>query len=997
MHAARPIRPSRPQGGPDLGTDADRAGRVRSFPFVRGTAIVGAGLLVGSTVASALPAGPAVAAVAATAGVAASAAPASAVPTAAAASITQPKVREVALSGINRSVLAKAPEPHDHEEGTVSASSVRVTLKAAVAATIPVKDPAELVAVAADKAFPAGSVIQVRVREKGRWSAWTHLHVDPEHGPDPGTGEARTARPGSEPLMAVNATRVQVRIDTPTGKVPRGTELTLVNAPSAASDSVVGRVSASRMTTMATVGQPPIITRSQWGANESWRSRTPSYTSNIRAAFVHHTASTNKYSASQAAAQVRAIYAYHTRSLRHSDIDYNFLVDRFGRLYEGRHGGIDRPVLGAHTAGFNSNTFAVSALGNFQTFSPSATDMAAIKDSIARLVAWKLGMYGVNPSATVKLVSAGYIKATRYPKGRVATISATSSHQTTSFTACPGKYLQAQMPAIRQLAAQYSDVVISSPSPPSDTFVQGSRSSVTLTSHTTRAVSWTADILSPCSDTPVRTFTGMTAEAGPIEVTWDLADAGGAPVLPAAYTVRISGSATDGTPVATVTNTVTITPAPGGAWGPCANASRVVGSTAAATSVLWGRMSAPSGQAVVLTGPATAGASALAAGAAAAPLARVLGAPLLVTSAGSLAAEVAADIQARSATEVIVVGGPGVVSEAVVGAVSALGVAVTRLSGPTDAATAAAVAARMAAPAPGSASSAVLVSPDGAHAIAGAALAAARGVPVLLAAASAVPAETRAALAGRTSVTVAAPAALSDGALGAALTGLAWDRITGADAVGAALAAAGAFPTQGESIVLLPDVAATWATAPATAALGVPVLFTTNPTPPPGVVDFLRARTGLRGVITSVGASSLDDQVLGAASRLLLGLPWAPPGSGAGAETQVVVQAPPPTATSSRKVGRANAAPEPVRKGRSLKVTAKVRAKYSDGSWRAVPAGVRFTVQFKASGAKKYRAVATGTTTSGVASRSVKATKSGRWRIVVGSKASASDYVRVRK
>ena len=92
---------------------------------------------------------------------------------------------------------------------------------------------------------------------------------------------------------------------------------------------------------------PPIVTRAQWGADESLRGAGPDlHAPPSRAGFVHHTASTSNYSAAQAAAQVRAIYAYHTKSLNHSDIDYNFLVDRFGRLYEGRAGGMDRPVHG---------------------------------------------------------------------------------------------------------------------------------------------------------------------------------------------------------------------------------------------------------------------------------------------------------------------------------------------------------------------------------------------------------------------------------------------------------------------------------------------------------------------------------------------------------------------------------------------------------------------------------------------------------------------------
>jgi hypothetical protein len=707
--------------------------------------------------------------------------------------------------------------------------------------------------------------------------------------------------------MTVDARRAQVRIDTPSGRLPKGTELTLVNAPSAPSDL------RTRVAAQATVGQPPIVTRAQWGADESLRGRAPIYTSTVRAGFVHHTASTSNYSAAQAAAQVRAIYAYHTKSLNHSDIDYNFLVDRFGRLYEGRAGGMDQPVMGAHTAGFNDNTFAVSALGNFETFAPAASEMASIKDSIARLFAWKLGLHGVNPAATVKLVSAGYIKATRYPKGSVATISATSSHQTVNYTSCPGKHLQSQVPSIRDMAAAYSDVVISAPSPAGQTITSGATPEFTFTSAASRAVAWTADILSPCSDTPVRTYTGATAGPGPIGVTWDLKDALGAPALPATYTIRMAGTAADGTPVATVTSDLTIAPAPGGAWGPCANASRVAGATPAATSVLWGRISAPSSTVVVLTVPADAGTASLAAGVAAAPLARSLGAPLLITPAASLAPEVAADIQARRG-EVIIVGGAGVVSDATAGAVAALGVPVTRLAGVTDAATAAAVAGRMP-----PAASAVLVSPEGspAHALAGSALAAARGVPVLIAGATSVPAETVAALAGRP-FTLAASMGLPDAVIPVGFT----DRLMGGDSVSASLAIGAALPAS-ESAMLLPEAPQGWASAPAVAAAGVPLLFTPSPVLSAELAAFITARPGLRATVTTAPSSQLSDQVLGATSRVLRGEAWAPPAVTAGAPTG-------PMATGTRKVGKANASPEPVRKGRTVKVTSKVTARFTD-------------------------------------------------------------------
>lgn len=932
----------------------------------------------------------------------------SAAVTAPAADVKQPTLREVTLSGIDRSVLAVAPEPDEASEtATLTAQSLtpresakKLRVKPAVAAEVTTSTTAELVAVAADTDFPEGSTIQVRVREKAAgatkatWSAWTELDVDASHGPDPGSAEAKGARVGSAPLMTGGASAVQVRIDTPTGEVPAGTELTLVDAPTAKSDATLGTAtgtltasgatpSSGKVSAKATVGKPTIVTRAQWGADESWRGRAPYYTSDIRAGFIHHTASTSNYSASQAAAQIRAIYAYHTKSLGHSDIDYNFVVDRFGRLYEGRYGGMDKAVLGGHTAGFNEHTFAVVALGNFQSFNPAAKDMTAIKDSIARLFAWKLGLYGVNPGAKVKLVSAGYTKPTKYAKGKVAEIYATSSHQTVNYTSCPGTNLQNQLASIRALAASYSKVVISAPSPPGQEAVAGSATPVALSSAADRAVSWTADILSPCSDTPVRTFRGSTTKAGKIAISWDLKDSSGKAVLPAEYTVRMSGTAADGTTVVPVSSRVTVKPVAGGSWGPCGNASRVIGADVAATSVLWGKINASSATTVVVTGTGASGSTAMAAGLAAAPLAASLDAPLLQTSATSLASQVSTDIKARAPREVLVVGSTSVVSDAVVKKLAALGPKVTRISGSSAAATAAAVAARMGAKTP-----AVLVSPDGspATALAGTALAAARGVPVLMASDDTIPAVTVAALAGRSSVTVAS-SAMTSSTVDRAVSGT-WKRLSASDAVAASLAVAAAFPGTPKSVMVLPENDDAWQIGPAAAAAGVPLLFTASPALSQGVGDFIEAHSALRATTTPVSRTYLDDDVLGATSRVLLGQPWAPGG---------VTVTPAPTATSTRALTRTNASPEPISKGGTLKASATVTAKYSDGVWRKVPAGVAFVLQFKATGATKYTVVASGTTTSGKASIKVKASKSGRWRIVIGSKVSASDYVRVTK
>jgi hypothetical protein len=135
---------------------------------------------------------------------------------------------------------------------------------------------------------------------------------------------------------------------------------------------------------------------------------------------------------------IRGIYAYHTQSLGWSDIGYNFLVDRFGRIWEGRFGGVDRPVVGAHTYGYNYVAFAMAAIGNFQRARPSA----AIIDAFGRLFAWKLSLHGVDPAAMHVWVKDRFLPAV-------------DGHRDVYPTECPGRYLYRRIPAIRALAAQY--------------------------------------------------------------------------------------------------------------------------------------------------------------------------------------------------------------------------------------------------------------------------------------------------------------------------------------------------------------------------------------------------------------------------------------------------------------------------------------------------------------------------------------------------------------
>ncbi|MGA5121036.1 peptidoglycan recognition protein family protein [Streptomyces pseudogriseolus] len=194
--------------------------------------------------------------------------------------------------------------------------------------------------------------------------------------------------------------------------------------------------------------RPAIVTRAGWGADESLREKSFVYTSKVKAAFVHHTASGNDYSCSQAPSLIRGFYRYHTRSLGWRDIGYNFLVDKCGRIYEGRAGGVANPVKGAHTMGFNTNTTGIAVIGSYGSKKPSSKAVKAV----ARLTAWKLGLHGMNPKKKTSLTSGG---GNLYAKGKKVKMKVISGHRDGFNTSCPGGKLYKKLSSVRSKAAEY--------------------------------------------------------------------------------------------------------------------------------------------------------------------------------------------------------------------------------------------------------------------------------------------------------------------------------------------------------------------------------------------------------------------------------------------------------------------------------------------------------------------------------------------------------------
>ncbi|MEV5435727.1 peptidoglycan recognition protein [Streptomyces sp. NPDC052682] len=306
--------------------------------------------------------------------------------------------------------------------------------------------------------------VRTRSAADGRWSPWRALDTDvrtPETGPDRADGRVRG---GTQPLWAGRSCGVEVRV---TGSaLPRGLRVELVDpdhgtaprtgtAPQAharahATTPATPRIRPVIRTTAAAPaapGRPAITPRSGWGADESLVKNPPTYTTDTKAVFVHHTAGSNDYTCAESASIVRGIFLYHVQGNGWNDIGYHFLVDKCGTVFEGRAGGIDKPVLGAHTYGFNTDTSSVSVLGDYNT----ATVNTAVRESVAKVAAWKLGLYGLDPAGTVVL-TAGADNG-KYTAGQKVTLHRISGHRDGYPTECPGNNLYAALPAIRSLAA----------------------------------------------------------------------------------------------------------------------------------------------------------------------------------------------------------------------------------------------------------------------------------------------------------------------------------------------------------------------------------------------------------------------------------------------------------------------------------------------------------------------------------------------------------------
>jgi hypothetical protein len=292
--------------------------------------------------------------------------------------------------------------------------------------------------------------------DDGRWTPWTPVSAHAEDGPDPGSDEA-VAGGMSNPVWAGEADWVQYRSSE---ELPRA-RLHFVNTAGTAttSDRVETALRGAASTAVASVAgllstdgagaqeeQPAMVSRASWAGDDCPPRTKPIY-GEVRAAYIHHTVNINDYSRTEAPQVVLGICRYHRNTNGWNDIGYNFLVDRFGTLYEGRAGGVGAAVVGAQAEGFNSYSTGIANIGTFT----SVPQSDAALEAMARLIRWKLPLHGYPTSGTAVMQSAGGA-TNRYSAGTSVRVPRVLGHRDTNATECPGTALYAQLEDLRSLA-----------------------------------------------------------------------------------------------------------------------------------------------------------------------------------------------------------------------------------------------------------------------------------------------------------------------------------------------------------------------------------------------------------------------------------------------------------------------------------------------------------------------------------------------------------------
>ncbi len=313
-----------------------------------------------------------------------------------------------------------------------------------------------------------GVEIVMSVRVGGEWTDWETLTVADGEG-DPSA---------SDPLWTAEAADgVRARATSADGPLP-GLKITTVDPgeqEAVDTPAVYQRGEGGGFSSTA-VARPGIISRAGWGAGPGTSCDATRGT--MRSVVIHHTAGANSYTKAQSAGIVRSYQTMHIRTNGWCDIGYNFLVDKYGQIFEGRAGSIAGHRRGAHAGvgTVNDNSTGIAMMGNFETANIWNGEWNTLRSTVSQLTAWRLQSFGLKPLTRVTL------------GGR--TNFTVNGHRDWMATACPGRYGLDWLNAGNGLRADVDKLLASGSTPKPTPPVAGLKASNVQTDRLTLA--WNA-------------------------------------------------------------------------------------------------------------------------------------------------------------------------------------------------------------------------------------------------------------------------------------------------------------------------------------------------------------------------------------------------------------------------------------------------------------------------------------------------------------------------
>jgi hypothetical protein len=325
--------------------------------------------------------------------------------------------------------------------------SAPTSASAGWSATVDVDDDTQ--AIAASWLGAADGAVSVRGHGADGWTEWVSLEAEVEETPD----DAERTPGGMAWFGRDGVDEVEVKV---TAGTLRDLEVQTMRYEEPTGGAGSGLVAVAG----AATAKPTIIPRSSWttkgwvSSNSGCSSGPKTASGGVKYAVVHHTVNSNTYSEADVPALMASIYAYHTGTNGWCDVGYNFVIDRFGRIWEGRSGGVDKAIVGGHAAGFNTDSVGVSYLGQYEpTASPTAAQpTSAALAAGAKLIGWKLSLTGIDPTGSTTVISGG---SNKYAAGKSVAIKRIIGHRDVGLTACPGANLYDDLAAMRTAAKAY--------------------------------------------------------------------------------------------------------------------------------------------------------------------------------------------------------------------------------------------------------------------------------------------------------------------------------------------------------------------------------------------------------------------------------------------------------------------------------------------------------------------------------------------------------------